>query len=102
MALKFKFNPITGQLDLVDIPSVGSSIHIQKFTLSATDITNKYVVLSDNPTNDNLTIVFFILEHKYNDDYVITADDGGKRLSWDGKGLETIILAGDELTVIFD
>ena len=102
MSLRYKFNPITGQLDLVDIPDAGATIHIQKFLLSAADITNKYVVLSSVPTNAALTTVFYILEHKYNDDYEVTVDDGGKRLSWNGKGLETIILEGDELTIIFD
>lgn len=73
-------------------------------TLSAGDITNKYVVLTKAPTDKDKTRVFLVegVAQDYTTDFIVTVDDGGKRLSWDSLGLETLLITGDKLIVSYN
>lgn len=74
------------------------------YTITATDITNKYVVLADAPTDKELTTftIFGGLAQAYGVDFTVTPDDGGKRVSWNGLGLELILEAGDLISIIYN
>jgi len=73
-------------------------------TLSGVDITNKYVILTEAPANKNFTRLWVLdgPQQEYGVDFQVTTDDGGKRLSWDGLGLESLLLAGDKLIVTYN
>jgi hypothetical protein len=76
---------------------------VETFTLSAGDITNKYIILSSAPpvsqvSQTILTIIGGPVQ-EYGACYSITTDDGGKRLSWDGLALDGFLVAGDKLHV---
>jgi hypothetical protein len=106
MATKFKFNPTTGNLDMVNEPTVvaGTGFKVDKFTLSATDITNKYVILQEvpNSTSDiSLDIVGGVMQ-SYGDDFELLSDDGGKRLSWNGLGLDGVLEEGEQLVITYN
>lgn len=74
----------------------------EPYTLTATDITNKYVILTSAPVTKEITQVFVIggTIQNYGEDFIVTADDAGKRLSWNGYGLESVLSAGDIIVVI--
>lgn len=101
----FKFNPITGTLDLVgsSSPSGGDSTSIDVFVLDSTDISNKYIVLSSAPTTKNKTMCFIPSApfQNYSVDYVVTSDDSDKRLSWDSLGLDGVLEIGDKLYIVY-
>ena len=71
------------------------------FDLSSSDIANKYVDLSFAPVapEDVIIITEGAPGLDYGKDYTII---NGNRLSWDGYELENILVAGDDLTVIYD
>lgn len=73
-------------------------------TLNATNISNKYVVLTEAPTDKNKTRLVVIggIHQEYAADFVVTADDGGKRLSWSGLGLDGVLEDGDKLLVVYN
>lgn len=98
------FNPLTG--DFIEIPEgvlTPDTYKVDKFTLSSTDIINKYVVLTDAPLNTTKTRVVVIkgIEQDYGTDFIMTVDDDGKRLSWNGLGLENILEINDKLVVVY-
>ena len=70
------------------------------FTLSSTDITNKYITLSATPAtpgNTQLNIVSGT-DQAYTTDFIVT----GNQLSWSGLGLDGVLSVGDILTVLHD
>jgi len=82
----------------------------EKFTLDGTDITNKYVVLAQVPKAATVIrlVVMGGMEQDYAVDFAVTADDGGKRLSWDSAeggisvGMEADLAAADILRVWYE
>ena len=102
---KYVLNPFTGQMDDVgDDVAPGTSgdfVKTEEFTLSGSDIINKYIVLTVQPNKNENTSVFPVngIRQTYVTDFIITVDNGGKRLSWNGLGLETILTSGDKLVV---
>lgn len=74
----------------------------EPITLTATDISNKYLILAEAPVTKEITQLFVIggMPQEYGIDFVVTTDDSGKRLSWDGYGLESILSDGDIIIVI--
>jgi len=76
----------------------------EPITLDATDITNKYVVLDAAPTDKEKTQAFVVggNPQEYGADFEITADDGGKRFSWSGLGLESLLTIGDKLVIVYN
>lgn len=72
---------------------------VEEFTLTSTNISNKYVELSNNPsTNEVIAWVDGGTKGLYNDDYVITEND---RINWSGKEWDGILEEGDVLTVLY-
>jgi hypothetical protein len=84
-----------------DFGSGGSSTYtVNKFTLSGTDITNKFVTLSGTPTTPSDTILDVIggPSQDYSVDFTVT----GSTLSWSGLTLDGVLIAGDKLIIQFD
>lgn len=82
-------------------PSGGTTqYNVNKFTLSGTDITNKYVTLSGTPTTVTKTVVSVIGGDSQ--DYSIDFTVSGTQLSWNGLGLDGVLIAGDKLIVQFN
>lgn len=78
--------------------------YFEVFLLDSTDITNKYVILSYLPVTAasvRLTPKGGILQD-YGPDYVVTPDNGGQRLSWDGKTLEGLLESGDVIFIEYE
>lgn len=103
MARKLIFNPLTGNLDWIDeaAPVVGGGdYNVNKFTLNATDISNKTVTLSQAPTtaSDTRAVVINGIEQEYGADFTVS----GTTLSWNGLGLESLLADGDRLIVVFN
>ena len=86
-------DPSSGE---IVIPTGGSQA-IKTFTLDATNIANKYVILDAVPTEPEKTVFECngLGPQYYGTDFTITADDGGKRLSWATLGLEPLLEVGD-------
>lgn len=101
--MSYKFNPFTSNFDLVNDPvSSGDPFNTQYFTLSGTDITNKYVLLSTAPVTKNKTVM--LPEgpaQTYGVDFEVTNDNGGTRLSWNGLALDGVLEAGDLLLILY-
>ena len=73
--------------------------YAQYFTLSSTDITNKYVTLTNTPTQPaetQMTILGGILQI-YGFDFTVS----GNQLTWSGTDLDGWLSAGDELFVYY-
>jgi hypothetical protein len=73
-------------------------------TLDNTDITNKYIILTEAPTTKTLTRTVPIdgIEQEYGVDFEVTTDDSDKRLSWNGLGLESLLASGDKLIITYN
>jgi hypothetical protein len=75
------------------------------FTLNSSDITNKYVVLSQIPTIAANVKLFVkgsgpqVNGASY--DYQMTAGFGGKELSWSALGLDGVLVSGDILVISY-
>lgn len=81
-------------------PGAIGTYRVNKFTLSPTDIANKYVTLTAPPTTPASTVLDVISgdSQDYGVDYVVT----GSTVSWDGLGLDGVLVAGDKLQIQFD
>ena len=79
----------------------GGTYIIERFTLSAGDITNKFVQLSGDMTvaNDTLFFVASLGSMTITADY--TADAALDRAGWSGTTLDGVLVAGDVVTVQF-
>ena len=93
-------DPATGE---IVIPT-GSAGTVETFNLDATDLANKYIVLTTAPTvrtNTRLEIRGFGPQF-YNDDFTVTDDDGGKRVSWDSLNLDGLLIVGDLVSLTYN
>lgn len=89
---------------ITDSPTAPANAYrVDSFTLSASDITNKYVVLSDAPSLpvDTRLIVEGGPEQFYGESFIITPDNDGKRLSWATLFLDGVVEQDDKLVVIY-
>jgi len=85
---------------LIAGPGVGGSPYIvNEFTLSPTDIANKFVTLSSAPAHPTLTVLTVIggPMQDYGPDFIVS----GSTLSWSGLTLDGVLVAGDILIVQF-
>lgn len=74
--------------------------HVERFTLTPLDISNKYVTLAlapVTPSNTNLYIGGGLYQ-----DYGVDFTVSGTQLSWNGLGLDGILHAGDKLLVQYN
>jgi len=77
---------------------------VEYFTLSGTDITNKYVDLALVPkaANNVRMLIKSATNQFYGDDFqVITNGSVIKRVSWNSLALDTVLASGDKLTLIY-
>lgn len=102
--MSFSFNPVTGLLDLVGEGSSGKQYTVERFTLSATDITNGYIVLTSTPSDASLVRLTVIegIEQDNGVDFTMLPADGNKRLSWNGLGLDGILEENDKIIVWYN
>jgi hypothetical protein len=73
----------------------------EEFTLTSTDISNKYVLISFAPT-DPLMVSLTVVGgsgQDYSIDFISTLDNEGRRVSWSGLGLDGILAAGDTISI---
>lgn len=71
--------------------------------ISALDITNRYILLSEAPANPDKTIIYIIGAgaQEYGVDFVYLDDaPAGPRVSWNGKALEATLSVGDKLIIV--
>lgn len=88
-----------------DAIAAANNRKVDLITLTEGDITNGYVDLSVTPdTPARVTVnVKGAPGQFYGDDFqMITDGTSVKRLSWAGLGLDTLLVAGDKLTVTYD
>lgn len=94
-------NPFTGQLDYTGNGGGGGgggpTFNVDYFTLSPTDISNKFVTLINTPqvSADVLVTPVDGILQQYSVDYTVS----GNTLSWNGLGLEPLLESGDILIV---
>ena len=93
---------VAGALAGIDIALSGInsiSQRVDKFTLSSTDITNKFVTLSHTPAIPGETIL--LVENAVNMFYGIDFTVTGNELGWSGLALDGILSSGDNLTATY-
>ncbi len=75
---------------------------IENVSVTNTDVTNKYVTLTDTVSvNDGVILVRNGVERVYSTDYTITTSGATYRLSWNGKALDGVMQNGDKLTITY-
>jgi len=84
--------------------SPDTRMFMEQRTLSSTDISNKYILLS-KPTLDKQETLVTVLDggdQTYGTDYVVTdAVPSGFNLSWNGLGLDGVLTAGDIIQITY-
>jgi hypothetical protein len=82
--------------------AAANSAVVDTFTLSATNITNKYVTLTGTPkTAADVTLSIKNAPGQfYGEDFEIDAVNTN-RLSWAGMGLDGLLESGDKLTIVY-
>lgn len=89
----------TGSMMWIPLNASGNYM-VNVFTLTPTDITNKFVVLSQSPTvaaDTALTVIDGPMQ-EFGNDFTVS----GSTLSWAGLFLDGVLVAGDELIVQFN
>jgi len=77
----------------------GTKYKVEEFILSPSDISAKFVSLSIQPSNTNITVsIRNGPPQGYGQDYILS----GKNVSWAGRGLEGVVMAGDELIIGYE
>lgn len=73
-------------------------------TLSAGNISDKYIVLPSAPRDKDKTYVNIVhgVAGLYGTDFIITSDDADRRLSWAGLGFDGLLAAGDIMLVAYN
>lgn len=90
-----------------DLTSIGgSSTKVEPITVDSTILANKYYdleLLPSNPTNVRVFLVGGSVQFP-TDDYELILDSGSllKRVSWDTKGLDTVLTLGDKLIFAYE
>lgn len=81
------------------INSGNGSYFKQEVTINSTQILNKEVILDSEPSFPEQVTVLPVsgTPQKYTTDFIVSANI----LSWNGRGLETILEIGDTLVIIY-
>ena len=84
----------------VEVGSGATDYNVEKFTLSAGDITAKQITLASIPTSLTLSRLIIIggLEQDYSVDFSVS----GTTLTWNALGLDGVLAAADKLVVIYN
>lgn len=100
--MSFKFNPLTGQLDLVGgstAADVDSGYIVEPRTITAAEALAKEVTLGNTPPSPNKVTLDIVsgVPQEYGTDYLVTGD----KLSWNGLGLDVTLSEGDKIRIIY-
>lgn len=101
----FKFNPLTGKLDLVggsggsDPTTIADKYIVEPRTLTALEAANKEITLDNTPPDPTKVTLDIVsgTSQEYGTDYTVAGDV----LSWDGLGLDVTLHEGDKIRVIY-
>lgn len=97
-------NPFTGQFDIVGTNGGGGGggpgYNVYLYTLTPTDISNKYITLPATPATTGLTQLTVIGGplQSYGTDFTVT----GTQLSWSSLFLDGVLTNGDKLVVTYN
>jgi len=71
--------------------------YTERRIITGLEAANRYLVLTSVPQPPEQVSVAFVkgTEQCYGTDFVMTSDDGNRRLSWDGLGMQSIVEPGD-------
>lgn len=103
--MSWKFNPFTGKLDYFEdstaaaLPSIDNNYVVDIRKLTATEETNKQLVLTQTPTSpDNVTMdISGGTSQAFGDDFTVI----GNIVSWNGLTLETVLTENDVIRIIY-
>lgn len=92
--------PGAGTLTIASAGGSANPYYVNEFTLSPTDITNKFVTLSQAPDTAADTILTVIggPMQSYGTDFTVS----GSQLSWSGLFLDGVLVSGDILVIQFN
>lgn len=89
----------------IDVVLVGNfnNRQVETFSLSASDISNKYVVLASVPANASRVAIKVrnAVGQYYGLDFQMDGANAD-RLTWSGLGLDGVLIEGDQITVTYD
>lgn len=96
------YNSTTGEIGLGGQPL--TFYYPVVYTLTLTDIANKYVLLPNTPNNPGATklTVFGGPEQLYGVSFIIDTILGSPAISWDGYSLEALLEAGDVILAVYN
>lgn len=98
--MSFKFNPLTGKLDLVGTTTSGGGARTVEYrTLNNTEATNKQLTLGATPadaTETTLDIVSGVPQQ-----YAVDFSVSGTTLTWNGLGLDVTLEEGDTIRITY-
>lgn len=92
-------DPETGS---ITIPT-GAGQASETFVLTPTNISNGYILLNVapvDPAKTRLEAVGYGPMY-YGPDFTVTSDDGGKRVSWVGKVLQSLLESGETIIIYY-
>jgi len=99
--MPFKFNPLTGKLDLVGSSSanVSDNYIVEHKTITLAQANAKEIVLSNTPTDSTKVVLDIISGTPQENGF----DFGvvGNVLTWDGFALETVMEENDKIRIIY-
>lgn len=86
-----------GALASADWSHFNIKVAVSKYTLTPTDITNKFVTLPDTPATPTLTLLTVIggPMQNYGVDYTVSTN----QLGWSGLSLDGVLVSGDILII---
>lgn len=101
--MPLRLNPLTGQFDLVNTSGGGGgsgTFLAEVFTLDATQIANKQVVVATAPTTSSSTVMIIrgAPGQAFSVDFTVT----GSNISWSGTSLDGLLEIGDVITILHD
>lgn len=97
-------NPFTGQFDIVGTSGGGGGggpgYNVYLYTLTPTDISNKYITLPAVPATTGLTQLTVIGGplQSYGTDFTVS----GTQLGWSSLFLDGVLTSGDKLVVTYN
>ena len=97
--MPYMLNPFSGSYDYYKKPQATTSggavvtMAAENFTLDSTDISNKYIDLSNTPNSDYELLIFVEggMKGVLNTDYIVL----GKQIGWNGKGWDGLLEVGE-------
>lgn len=92
--------PLLPYVDFTPSGAAGNQYHVNNFTLTPTDISNKFITLTTAPTDPAKTVVLVIGGDAQ--EYAVDFTLSGTQLSWSSLGLDGVLVSGDRVVVQFN